>query len=287
MVLDAGHISIESNLADQEALREVQSKKNQSYSSADFDRLEALMYDNFSVRLNDAQLLIGENIDELLVALSPHRAKQDTLHLLERIDLEFALQMSIVADALNLTRFKVAGKLPTLAVNVSNSKYNGLMRIIDASIPNFDRDAEEHDHHHPPKVKASPSQANGVPAVSSRPANTGMRLPSNLFGTSQALEYNVEEEGSDKEHEAESATHKADRQAEVSLYNLQSLCNLLTGIKNRSLRKQNKKLSSSLSKWGSCKPHSRKRTLQVSKCCSPQESLSILRSTSRWQSTKW
>lgn len=56
LVLDAGHIAIESNLADKEAIRDVQGKKNRSYSSADFERLESLMYDNFSVKLNDAQV---------------------------------------------------------------------------------------------------------------------------------------------------------------------------------------------------------------------------------------
>jgi vacuolar protein sorting-associated protein 13A/C len=55
-VIDAGHISIESNLADPEALQEIESKKYQSYSSADFERLESLMYDNFSLRLNDTQV---------------------------------------------------------------------------------------------------------------------------------------------------------------------------------------------------------------------------------------
>lgn len=56
LVIDAGHISVESKLADKEAIREVQGKKNRSYTSADFEQLESLMYDNFSVRLNDTQV---------------------------------------------------------------------------------------------------------------------------------------------------------------------------------------------------------------------------------------
>jgi len=76
----------------------------------------------------------GENIDDLLIALLPDRPKHDNLHLLERIDLHRR-------RCVDLTRFKVAGILPTLALNISNSKYNGLIRIINASIPNFEREA--------------------------------------------------------------------------------------------------------------------------------------------------
>ncbi|KAF8311204.1 hypothetical protein DL93DRAFT_2229838 [Clavulina sp. PMI_390] len=202
MVLDAGHISVESNLADKAAIQEVHSKKNRSYTSADFERLESLMYDNFSVRLNDAQLLIGDNIDVLLAALSADRASKDSLHLLERIDMEFKLQMSIVADALNLTRFKVAGKLPTLAVNVSNSKYNGLMRIIDVSIPHFggaDQPQQLQDEmstqvpKRPQALKQSTSQA-GITA-----SDSAMRLPSNLFGAADGREYTIHEDQEDDE----------------------------------------------------------------------------------------
>lgn len=140
-------------------------------------------------------MVIGENIDELLAALSPDRAT-DAVHLLERIDMDFTLQMSIVADALNLTRFKVAGRLPTLAVNISNSKYNGLMRIINAAIPNFDG-AEEKPR--PAMVKASKSQREGgVQEQQSRPANL-ISLPSNLFASAEPREYTVEEDGQEKD----------------------------------------------------------------------------------------
>ena len=62
------------------------------------------------------------------------------LHLLERINMEFSVQNSIIPDAPNLTKFKVAGKLPSLTVNFSNMKYKGMMRLIDISIPKFGDD---------------------------------------------------------------------------------------------------------------------------------------------------
>ena len=149
----------------------------------------------------------------MLIALLPDRPKQDDLHLLERIDLHFRLQISIVADALNLTRFKVAGILPTLALNVSNSKYNGLMRIINASIPNFEREAEEQE--------VIPSQKTTMPPNrperrQRQPSNVdAMRLPSNPFVNSLTQEYTIEEEPQEKEQDS-SPKPWEDLQAELA-----------------------------------------------------------------------
>lgn len=56
IVLDAGHISVESDLADQKAVDEVKAKEHQEYSEDDYKRLESLMYDKFHVKLEDAQV---------------------------------------------------------------------------------------------------------------------------------------------------------------------------------------------------------------------------------------
>lgn len=68
---------------------------------------------------------------------------RDTLHLLERINISLDVQKSIVPTALNLARFKIAGNLPSLHVNLSDSKYKALMRLIDVCIPNFDEGDSE------------------------------------------------------------------------------------------------------------------------------------------------
>jgi len=56
LVVDAGHISIESDLADKEAVREIHLKRNQQYSNDDYKRLESLMYDRMSLKLEAAQV---------------------------------------------------------------------------------------------------------------------------------------------------------------------------------------------------------------------------------------
>lgn len=58
IVLDAGHIAIESNLVAKEAMEQIEAKKAQQYSDDDFLKLESLMYDRFTVRLESAQVRI-------------------------------------------------------------------------------------------------------------------------------------------------------------------------------------------------------------------------------------
>ncbi|KAF9652010.1 vacuolar protein sorting-associated protein 13 [Thelephora ganbajun] len=135
LLIDAGHIAIESNLADKELIREIHLKRSQKYSEEDYRRLESLMYDKFFLRLESAQFVIGDDIQACRKALTS--SERDTLHLLERINMDFEVQNSIVPTAYNLARFKVSGNLPTLQLNMSDIKYRSLMRLIDVSIPHF------------------------------------------------------------------------------------------------------------------------------------------------------
>ena len=54
--------------------------------------------------------------------------------------MDFEVQNSIVPTAYNLARFKVSGNLPTLQLNMSDTKYRSLMRLIDVCIPHFGDD---------------------------------------------------------------------------------------------------------------------------------------------------
>nr|XP_018267277.1 vacuolar protein sorting-associated protein vps13 [Kwoniella dejecticola CBS 10117]OBR89435.1 vacuolar protein sorting-associated protein vps13 [Kwoniella dejecticola CBS 10117] len=140
LVLDAGHISVGSKLADKEKLKDVQSKRGRQYSDDDYKQLEDLMYDRFDLKLQSAQLLMGGDVDACMSALDDHASGTDELHVLERINMSFSVQNAI-ANAPNLTKFKIAGHLPELHVNFSDRKYKTLMKFIDVAIPKFGDDA--------------------------------------------------------------------------------------------------------------------------------------------------
>nr|ODO02780.1 vacuolar protein sorting-associated protein vps13 [Cryptococcus depauperatus CBS 7855] len=138
LVLDAGHIAVESKLADKEKLQDVQSKRRRQYNDDDYKQLEDLMYDQLNLRLESTQLLLGDDYESCMRALdNAHEVSSHEYHILERIGMSFTVQNAIV-NAPNLTRFKIAGHLPELHVNFSDRKYKSLMKFIDVSIPQFD-----------------------------------------------------------------------------------------------------------------------------------------------------
>ena len=99
------------------------------------------------------------------------------------------MQNSIVPTAYNLARFKISGHLPSLQVNLSDTKYKALMRLIDVGIPHFDEDGGDKSYL----------------AVSQR--SNAFKLSSGFFGALEGTEYNVddvEDEGATlPQHEAE------------------------------------------------------------------------------------
>ncbi|KAL0951191.1 hypothetical protein HGRIS_007919 [Hohenbuehelia grisea] len=136
LLIDAGHIAIESELADKQAIQTIYKKRKKQYNDEDYKQLEELMYDKYSLKLEAAQFLLGDDLQSCRDALLSE--KTDTLHLLERTNIDFQVQNSIVPTALSLARFKVSGKLPSLQVNFSDTKYKALMRLVDVAIPKFD-----------------------------------------------------------------------------------------------------------------------------------------------------
>lgn len=183
LVIDAGHIAIESDLVDKEAIRTIQQKRNQQYSDEDYRQLESLMYDKLFLRLEDAQFIIGDNLSACLEALSP--TSPDSLHLLERINISLDVHRSIVPAAINLPRFKIAGNLPSLHVNLSDSKYKSFMRLIDTCVPRFEDDQQA--------VQLAVTPRNNMPAF---------QLPVGLFGSVNP-DLDVEEQDQENEDQDE------------------------------------------------------------------------------------
>ena len=139
MIIDAGHVSLNSELVDKETMRDIRSKQKKQYSDQDFRQLEGLMYDKFLLKLDSTQLLIGPGIEATKAQLN---AKDDpnNLHIIDRINMDFTLETSIIPKATDLTKTRISGHLPVLHASISDRKYKNLMRLIDIAIPKFDTD---------------------------------------------------------------------------------------------------------------------------------------------------
>lgn len=197
MILDAGHIGVNSKLVDKDTLKEVQSKQNHEYTTDDYKRLESLMYDKFLVKLSSTQLLIGPSINETKAQLV-NRDESQSMHILDKINIDFTVETSIIPKAPNLTKMRISGNLPVLHASVSDMKYKNLMKIINVAIPNFESDQAMIDDPNTAKA-ASPTHLRATSSVSqSSVRRERAQSTSFQFSTQEAI---ILEEQSDNEDE--------------------------------------------------------------------------------------
>ncbi|KAF7728851.1 hypothetical protein EC973_005477 [Apophysomyces ossiformis] len=135
MIIDAGHITIDSDLANQELANEFKVKADQQYTQEDYDKLEGLMYDKFNLHLSQMRVLIAPSVKDCLAQLHQKVDKNQDAHLIDRTDIKFLVELCILQGSNQFTKFKVSGHLPLLSVNFSNSKYKTLMKIVDLLVP--------------------------------------------------------------------------------------------------------------------------------------------------------
>lgn len=99
-------------------------------------------------------------------------------------------------SVVSLARFKISGKLPTLQLNFSDSKYKSVLRLVDVAIPRFDNG------------DASAIDSTAV-------ASSGYQLSSGIFDLPET-EYNVDDEdytGAEDDHSVDERS----REVRVSL----------------------------------------------------------------------
>lgn len=200
LILDAGHVSVNSELVDRETIKEVQSKQKRPYSEEDYKQLEGLMYDKFLFKLDSTQVLIGPGIEATKSQLSSSEASRN-LHIIDRINVDFVLELCIVPKSAELTRTRLSGHLPELHASMSDKKYKNLMKLIDIAIPRFDEDDRKTD------TQSEQASGKGLAAEST----SGARARSPSFQPSNR-ELPVVDEDSDVEESAkEQQAKKTDR----------------------------------------------------------------------------
>ena len=209
LIVDAGHVSLNSELVDKETIRDIQSKQKKQYNDEDFRQLEGLMYDKFLLKLDSTQLLIGPGIQSTKDQLN---AKDDTksFHIIDRINMDFTLETSIIPKASDLTKTRISGHLPVLHASISDKKYKNLMKLIDIAIPKFDTDESlDGRTKAPTKDEAS--------AENSRAADVlGRQRTKSLSGQEQDLD--LEDESDDESKNKSTGNAKRSEAEEVNLH---------------------------------------------------------------------
>jgi vacuolar protein sorting-associated protein 13A/C len=142
LILDAGHIRVSSELVDRDTMSDLQSKQKKQYSEDDYKHLEELLYDKFLVKLDSIQMLIGPGIEATKLQLTSDDPSKD-LHIVDRINVDFVLELCIVPKSTDLTKTRISGHMPELHASISDKKYKNLMKLIDIAIPHFEETEEE------------------------------------------------------------------------------------------------------------------------------------------------
>ena len=179
---------------------------------------------------------MGTNLQACRDALTSKSG--DHLHLLERTNIDLQVQNSIVPTALDLARFKVSGKLPSLHVNLSDAKYKTLMRLIDVTIPHFGDESQKGY-----KPKSSPPYIGTESIV--LPLSAGLFSPT-------GLEYNVDDSHSETERASTNrddiffeASDGTSEVVDIDMYRL-SLTNICNRIRNSGSTSSNSTLRSTI-----------------------------------------
>lgn len=204
LILDAGHISVNSQLVDKAIMKEAQSKEK--FTDEDLDRLRSLMYDKFLVKLRSTQVLIGPSIEDTKARLNKPDY-ESKMRVVEKINVDFVVQISILPKAPSLTRVSVSGNMPVLHAVMSDTKYKTLMSIIDFAIPKFNDSPRRPPLHNQKSLAQSRPHLTGYP--SSRSHKSHRRSHSaQLFLTQQtAIILDEEDIDEDNFEDAEDGTH--------------------------------------------------------------------------------
>ncbi|KAG7665092.1 VPS13 [[Candida] subhashii] len=142
-ILDAGHISVISDLVDKDRIQEV--KEKESYTADDWKTLQDLMYDQFQLTLEDAQFLVGPNIKSTMEQLHSQEniPKNKSAMMLDKFNFQFLLGVSILPDATNLARFKISGHVPDVNIAINDFQYKTVLQILENAIPSTEMEESE------------------------------------------------------------------------------------------------------------------------------------------------
>ncbi|CAO3579446.1 unnamed protein product [Absidia cylindrospora] len=134
MIVDTGHIRVNSDLANQDLVEEFKADKAKNFGPDDYKRLEGLMYDKIRVELTQIKLLVGRNLRKCLAQLNvvssgvPDGGDEYVLY---GVDMNLLVEQCILPGASQFAKFRIYGKVPVISMNLSPQKYKALMMIVN------------------------------------------------------------------------------------------------------------------------------------------------------------
>jgi vacuolar protein sorting-associated protein 13A/C len=210
LIVDAGHVSVNSELVDKDTLRDIQSKQKQKLSEAEFKKLESLMYDKFKLSLDSTQVLIGTTIEETRAQLDADSPSKN-MHVIDRINMDFNVEICIVPKGSDLTKLKISGHLPMLHASISDKKYKGIMRLVDVAIPKFDQDEVD-------KKVTDATDTSDLKLVKSADGKEGRERSRSVQVSNKLDDLVVEEESVNGDVETFSQSPEGRKQPEVNMH---------------------------------------------------------------------
>ncbi|SCU96025.1 LAMI_0F04874g1_1 [Lachancea mirantina] len=142
-VIDAGHISLASDLVPKEKIKEMKAMSPEEYDKIAPQDIKRLMFDRFKLKLNDMQFLVGPDIRSTISKLNLSDRESNSV-ILDRMEMELDVDISILPRALTLPKIAIYGKLPLLKLSINDYQYKVLMKLIDNCLPQFGNFGTEH-----------------------------------------------------------------------------------------------------------------------------------------------
>ncbi|SMN22945.1 similar to Saccharomyces cerevisiae YLL040C VPS13 Protein of unknown function [Maudiozyma saulgeensis] len=143
-LIDAGHISIVSDLVSKEKISEIKEMSPSSYDKIDGSDINRLMFDRFTLKSQNTQILIGSDITDTLDNLNKS-SSGNRFYILEKMQLDIIIDVSILPKALRLPRIRISGHLPKLFMAFNDYQYKiflDLARNIIPPVNDFDVNAD-------------------------------------------------------------------------------------------------------------------------------------------------
>lgn len=128
-ILDAGHISILSDLVDKDNIDRIRKERKDNYSEKDWENIGKYMYDKFKLVLQDAQILIGPDIKSTIEQLHSNGDKPSMI--LDNLNMNFLIETSIIPNLPEFPRIKVSGDVPKFKAMLNDYQYKIFMELTD------------------------------------------------------------------------------------------------------------------------------------------------------------